>query len=54
MTDDEWLADEQRRHNLSTYRWAAETRQPKRRYKFEPWQLAAAIKSLDKKENTNA
>lgn len=51
MTDREtqaWLDDQQRKFNQATYRRWPETQPPKRRYKFEPWQLAAAIKSLQK------
>jgi hypothetical protein len=53
MTDpatDTWLDQQQRQHNLNTYRWPAEKRQPRPRYKFEPWHLAAAIRSLEKAE----
>jgi len=45
---DAWLDQQQRQHNLASFRWP-EKRLPKR-HKFEPWQLAAAIRSLEKAE----
>ena len=50
MTDAEWLVEQQRLHNLSTFRSVAEKRHTRRRYKFTPGQLAIAIRSAEKGE----
>ena len=52
MTDDEWLDEQQRQHNLNTYRWS-EPKRRSRRYRFTDVQMLIAIRSLQKKEQPN-
>jgi len=49
VDDNQWMADQQRRHNLSTFKWPAPKPRP-RRYRFTDRQMVIALRSLQKKE----